>query len=405
VFPRSRIRWIVATAAVLATAAAGASQAAAQAATGTAAAQATTGTAAAQATTGTAAAQAPSGAAGAIAAPATSGAAGSAGARATASSWPPEHEWPEHVYAPYYESWEPGGIAQSAAQSGSPYETIAFIQAPTAGSCSLTWNGDSTEPIPGTEFAADIASLQRQGGNVIPSFGGYGADSGGTEIADSCTDVDAIAADYESVISTYQVTRLDMDVEASSLTNTAGISRRNQAIKLTEQWAARRHLPLQVQYTIPVLPTGLTASGIAVLRSAIATGTRVDVVNIMTFDYYLASEPAPLDMGAEAISAARDTHTQLAAIYPHASPDRLWALEGMTLMPGIDDYPGKTEITSLADAAQVLDFAQHHGLALLSIWAIQRDNGGCPDTIGASTCSGITQNPWDFSHLLERFTR
>jgi hypothetical protein len=95
----------------------------------------------------------------------------------------------------------------------------------------------------------------------------------------------------------------------------------------------------------------------------------------------------------------------LAALYPHASPERLWALDGMTLMPGIDDYPGKTEITSLADAAQVLGFARQHGLALLSIWAIQRDNGGCPGTIGASTCSGITQNTWDFSHLLERFTR
>ena len=373
-FPRSRTRWIVTAAALLVTTAAGASQIAAQAATGAAA---------------------------ATGAPR----AGAAGARTAASQWPSERGWPEHVYAPYYESWEPGGIAQSAAQSGSPYETIAFVQAPSAGSCNLTWNGDSTEPIPGSTFTADIASLQRRGGNVIPSFGGYGADSTGTEIADSCTDVNAIAADYESVISTYHVTRLDMDVEANSLTNTAGISRRSQAIKLTEQWAARHHLPLQVQYTIPVLPTGLTASGIAVLQNAIDTGTRVDVVNIMTFDYYLASEPAPLNMAAEAISAAQDTHTQLAALYPHASPERLWALEGITLMPGIDDYPGKTEITSLADTAQVLGFARQHGLALLSIWAIQRDNGGCPGTIGASTCSGITQNTWDFSHLLERFTR
>ena len=303
------------------------------------------------------------------------------------------------------ESWESGGIAQSAAQSGSPYETIAFIQAPSAGSCSLTWNGDSTEPIPGTSFAADIATLQRHGGNVIASFGGYGADSGGTEIADSCTDVGAIAADYEAVITTYHVTRLDMDVEASSLTNTTGISRRNEAIKLVEEWAAHRRLPLQVQYTIPVLPSGLTASGIAVLQNAVATGTRIDVVNIMTFDYYLASEPAPLDMGAEALSAAQAAHTQLAALYPAASSARLWAMEGITLMPGIDDYPGKTEITSLADARQVLGFAREHGLALLSIWAIQRDNGGCPGTIGASTCSGIAQNSWDFSHLLEHVTR
>ena len=82
-------------------------------------------------------------------------------------------------------------------------------------------------------YASDIASLRAMGGDVIPSFGGYSADHGGTEIADSCTNVQAIAADYEQVITTLGVTRLDMDVESNSLNNTAGITRRNQAIALT----------------------------------------------------------------------------------------------------------------------------------------------------------------------------
>jgi chitinase len=308
------------------------------------------------------------------------------------------------VYAPYYETWLTGSVPATASQSGSPYVTLAFVQTPSAGSCSLTWNGDSTQPIPGPSFAAQIASLQRMGGDVIPSFGGYSADVGGTEIADSCTDVSKIAAAYESVISTYRVTRLDMDVEANSLGSAAGISRRNQAVKLTEAWAARRHLPLQVQYTIPVEPTGLEPNALAVLQNAAVTGTRIDIVNIMTFDYYLASEPAPLNMAAEAISAARNVHAQLAGLYPGDSPARLWAREGITLMPGIDDYPGKTEITSLPDTGQVVGFAKHQGLGLMSIWAIQRDNGGCPGTIGAGTCSGVAQSTWAFSHLLERFT-
>jgi Glycosyl hydrolases family 18 len=318
---------------------------------------------------------------------------------------PASKPWPRQVYAPYYESWLSGSIATSAQQSGSPYETIAFIQTASPGSCTLTWNGDTSTPIPGNTFASDIATLQRRGGDVIPSFGGYTADTTGTEIADSCTDVNAIAADYEAVITTYHVTRLDMDVEGDSLTNTAAIARRNQALKLVEQWAARRHQPFQLQYTLPVEPTGLTATDLTVLRSAAATGTRVSVVNIMTFDYYLASEPSPLAMGADAISAAENTHTQLASVYPHASSAQRWALEGITLMPGIDDYPGGTEVTSLANTQQVLNFARSHGLALLSIWAIQRDNGGCPGTVGASTCSGLAQNTWDFSHSLERFTR
>jgi hypothetical protein len=41
----------------------------------------------------------------------------------------------------------------------------------------------------------------------------------------------------------------------------------------------------------------------------------------------------------------------------------------------------------------------------LSIWAIQRDNGGCPGTIDSNHCSGIKQGIWAFSHLLEPFTK
>ncbi|HEY4466125.1 MAG TPA: chitinase [Streptosporangiaceae bacterium] len=378
-FSRKRRAWIVTTAAFLAASAAGAAQATAQAATGA------TGTrVAGQAFT-------------------------QVGAGKTVRSvdnerTPRDTRWPRQVYAPYYETWLSGTLPATAAQSGSPYLTLAFIQAPSAGSCRLAWNGDSTQPIPGPAFAAQITGLQRAGGDVIPSFGGYSADEGGTEIADSCTDVATIAADYESVISSYHVTRLDMDVEANSLSNPAGISRRNQAVKMTEAWAKRQHLPLQVQYTIPVEPTGLEANALAVLSDAAATGTRIDVVNIMTFDYYLASEPGPLNMAAEAISAARNVHAQLAGLYSRVSQARLWAMEGITLMPGIDDYPGKTEITTVGDTGQVLGFARHQGLGLMSMWAIQRDNGGCPGTIGAGTCSGVTQSTWAFSHLLERFT-
>jgi hypothetical protein len=49
-------------------------------------------------------------------------------------------------------------------------------------------------------------------------------------------------------------------------------------------------------------------------------------------------------------------------------------------------------------------FARSKGVNTLSIWAIQRDNGGCPGNGGANDCSGIAQNPWDFSHALEPFT-
>jgi hypothetical protein len=76
----------------------------------------------------------------------------------------------------------------------------------------------------------------------------------------------------------------------------------------------------------------------------------------------------------------------------------------MTLLPGIDDHPQKKEVTYLRDARSMLRFARAHGMNFLSIWAIQRDNGGCPGAADSNTCSGITQNTWAFSHLLEPFT-
>lgn len=76
------------------------------------------------------------------------------------------------MYAPYYQTWLSGSLPATAAQSGSPYLTLAFIQTPSVGSCSLTWNRDSTQPVPGPGFAAQITALQRMGGDVSPSFGG-----------------------------------------------------------------------------------------------------------------------------------------------------------------------------------------------------------------------------------------
>ena len=144
---------------------------------------------------------------------------------------------PAHVYAPYYETYlapNTPSITATAQASGAKYFSLAFLQATSKGSCSIDWNSNSSQPL--SYYNSDIASLRSTvGGDVIPTFGGYSADHGGIEIADSCTNVGQIAADYEQVITTLGVTRLDMDVESASLNNTAGIDRRNKALALTEQ--------------------------------------------------------------------------------------------------------------------------------------------------------------------------
>lgn len=307
---------------------------------------------------------------------------------------------PAHVYAPYFEAWTGDSPAAQAQQSGSKYLTMAFIQAATKGACTPYWNGDSSMPISSASFGSDISAIKANGGDIIASFGGYTADNTGTEIADSCTDVSQIAAAYEKVITTYDITRIDLDTEDNSLTNTAGIDRRNKAVKQVEDWAAANGRTVEFSYTLPTTTHGLAASGLAVLKNAVTNGARIDVTNIMTFDYY---DNATHNMANDTQTAAQGLHDQLAKLYPSKTDAQLWGGIGVTEMPGIDDF-GAAETFTTANAAPVYDWAVDKGINTLSIWALQRDNGGCPGQGGSDSCSGIDQSTWQFSHTFEPFT-
>lgn len=307
---------------------------------------------------------------------------------------------PAHVFAPYFEAYSSDSPADLAQKSGAKYLTMAFVQTEAKGSCTPYWNGSTAQPVSASVFGADFTTIRSRGGDVIPSFGGYAADNGGTEIADSCTNADSVAAAYEKVITTYDVTRLDMDIEDNSLSNKTGIDRRNQAIKKVQDWAAANGRPLQVSYTLPTTTGGLASSGLAVLKSAKTAGARVDVVNLMTFDYY---DGATHHMADDTRTAAEGLYNQLATLYPTKTPAQLWGMVGVTEMPGIDDY-GPAETFTTADATAVYDWATAKGINTLSFWALQRDNGGCPGTGGSDTCSGIAQDPWYFSHTFAPFT-
>ncbi|TML32412.1 MAG: chitinase [Actinobacteria bacterium] len=313
---------------------------------------------------------------------------------------------PAHVFSPYFQAYTDASPAQQSAASGARYLTMAFLQTAQTGSCDILWNGDPTKPVAWSTFGPDIAKIRAHGGDVIPSFGGFTADDTATEIADSCPDVDKIAAAFEKVITTYNVTRLDLDVEDNSLTNTAGIDRRNKAIRKVQEWAARHRRAIQFVYTIPTGPTGLEQTGIDVLANAVRNGARIDIVNIMTFDYY---DDQAHEMARDTKTAAAGLVSTLHTLYPHRPTARLWRMVGITEMIGIDDYgsggeTGPKEIFTLADAKDITRWAADHNIAELSFWALGRDNGGCPGTPGSDDCSGVAQSAWQFTHIMTPFT-
>src|SRR6266700_5723471 len=110
---------------------------------------------------------------------------------------PSSRPLPYQVFAPYYEMYDTStDLAALSQQSGSRYLSLAFLETAASGSCTAYWNGDITQPIASSSYGSDIADIQARGGNVIPSFGGYTADTTNTDIADSCTSVPAIAKVY-----------------------------------------------------------------------------------------------------------------------------------------------------------------------------------------------------------------
>jgi hypothetical protein len=313
---------------------------------------------------------------------------------------------PAHVFAPYFQSYRPGDPAELAVQSGARYLTMAFLQTATPGSCEALWNGLPATPVSPAVYGASFAKIRALGGDVAVSFGGGAADGNGTDIADSCTDVNQVAAAYEKVITTYGLTRIDLDVEGNSLNNTAGVDRRNKAIREVESWAAHTGRAVQFVYTIPTNPTGLDPNGVAVLANAVANGAVIDIVNIMTFDYY---DNQQHEMAADTVTAADALVATLRTLYPAKTDRQLWHMVGIAEMIGADDYgsggeTGPQEILTPEDAVSVTAWAWREDIGELSFWALGRDNGGCPGTPGADNCSGVVQNPWQYTRTMSVFT-
>jgi hypothetical protein len=275
---------------------------------------------------------------------------------------------PAHVFAPYY--FNTGDtLAATSRASGARYLTLAFLQTPRPGSCTVDWNGDPAMPV-GRTYASGLAAVQAAGGNVVPSFGGASADSADEELADSCHSVPVIAAQYEKVITTYHVTRLDLDTEEDSLNNYAGIDRRNQAIAMVERWARSTGRAVQFVYTLPTNATGLDQGGSYVLQNAVANGAQIAIVNAMTFDYY---DNLPHEMADNTEGAAQQLFDRLHRLFPRDSQRQLWGMIGVTEDLGVDDF-GPAETFTTADARTVESWAASRGLAELSFWNIQDDN-------------------------------
>jgi hypothetical protein len=196
------------------------------------------------------------------------------------------------------------------------------------------------------------------------------------------------------VINQYHVTHLDFDIENGAQGDSTSYDRRNTALAALQQ----ANSGLTISFTLPSAKTGLLSDSIGMLNNAVSHGVNFSIVNLMTMDYGGADS----QMGQEAINAANGLHSELQSIFPSKSSSQLWTMVGITPMIGQNDSAG--EIFSLSNAQQVLSFAQSNKVGELAFWSISRDNGSCAGSTTASpTCSGISQNSYDFTNAFKAF--
>src|SRR5262245_16143610 len=273
--------------------------------------------------------------------------------------------FPAHYSAPYAEMWNsPSTLMTAYNATGNKFYTLAFIV--SQGTCNASIDGDTAITDAGWNNA--INSLRAVGGDVIASFGG----ASGTELT-SCSSVSTMQAQYKRVIDQFNLTRIDLDIEGSILDNAAANDRRNQALANLQQQYAAAGRTLAVDYTLPVLPTGLLGNSLSLLNNAKSHNLNVNLVNIMTMDY----GPA-MDMGQAAVSAANALHSQLGAIWNTKTSAQLWAMEGNTPMIGRNDTAA--EVFTTGNASTLESFAAANGIQMLAFWSLNRDNSATSGT-------------------------
>ena len=307
--------------------------------------------------------------------------------------------WDAQYYAPYVDMtlYPYYNIAAAAQTQGIKYFTLGFI---TADSRKLpSWGGYTEYEVSGTEFDLDmrqqVAAVRATSGDVMVSFGG----AANQELAEVITSVPQLTGAYQSVIDAYGLTHIDFDIEGAALAQRASVDRRSQAIAALQQAATAAGRPLEVSFTLPVLPTGLTPDGVYLLQSALQHGVRISGVNIMAMDYGDSAAPNPAGrMGEYAIAAATSLFNQLKSLYGSARTDsQLWHLVGVTPMIGLNDVT--TEVFDQAAARQLVTFAQQKGIGRISMWSLNRDTAGMPKGYVDSTSSSVAQTAFEFSQI------
>ncbi|MFF9340576.1 MULTISPECIES: ricin-type beta-trefoil lectin domain protein [unclassified Streptomyces] len=283
--------------------------------------------------------------------------------------------------APYlYNGWgSPPSPTTVMNATGVKWFTLAFVL--SNGYCNPQWDGN--RPLTGGVDQQTVNTVRAAGGDVIPSFGGWS----GNKLESSCSSAGELAGAYQKVINAYGLKAIDIDIEAAAYDSPVVQQRTVDALRTVKA----NNPGLKVYVTFG---TGQNGPDTSLINRAAAAGLSVDSWTIMPFNFGGNGQ----NMGTLTVRAAEGLKTAVKNAYGY-SDDQAYRHTGISSMNGVTDVG---ETITQNDFRTILAYAQQRHLARLTFWSVNRDRpctGG-----GADTCSGIAQQPWDFTKILAAYT-
>jgi hypothetical protein len=286
--------------------------------------------------------------------------------------------------APYLHlGWgDPPSVATVMSATGVKWFTMAFVLA--SGGCNPSW--DSQRPLTGGVDAQVIAQIRANGGDVVPSFGGWS----GNKLGPNCSTPQALAGAYQQVINAYNLKAIDIDIENTDEFESEIVQDRIlNALKIIKQ----NNPGVKTIVTIPTTTTGPNFWGNRLITRAAALQANIDVFTIMPFDF-----GGGANMFQNTVNATEGLKNALKAAFGW-SDAVAYNRSGISGMNGLSD---QQELTSVATWTQIRDWAKQRSLGRLAYWSLNRDRP-CPGGGVTSNCSGIAQNNWDFTRITAGF--
>jgi len=104
------------------------------------------------------------------------------------------------------------------------------------------------------------------------------------------------------------------------------------------------------------------------------------------------------NMGTLTVSVTKNVHAQLKSAHKNLTDAQVYAKQGISSMNGKTD---EGETVAVANFMTMLSFIQQNHMARFTFWTVNRDRGNCGGS--SDTCSGIKQNPLDFTKVIGKF--